>query len=110
MKVSQETTNKIIQDDPIDLSMASQEILLFLGSLKTFPEVVIELPLLGSNHQGKEEKVIYMVSLQSCISHSSRFTSWDVDSHMLWPVIHSFSRQSVMKTESPLVNSAGPGH
>lgn len=57
--------------------MASQEILLFLGSLKPFPL------LLGTNHQGKEEQAIYLVCWQSCISHSSRFTSWDINSHTL---------------------------
>lgn len=57
--------------------MASQEILLFLGSLKPFPL------LLGTNHQGKEEQAIYLVCWQSCISHSSRFTSWDRNSNTL---------------------------
>lgn len=53
--------------------MVSQEIL--LGSLRPFPL------LLGINHQGKEEQAIYIVCWQSCNSHSSRYTSWDINSH-----------------------------
>ena len=51
--------------------------------------------------------MVYMVSLQAWISHWSTFTFWDINSQILSSVIPSFSRQSVGKTEPPLVNSAG---
>lgn len=79
--------------------MASQEILLFLGSLKPFPL------LLGTNYQWWKGRASNLYSLWTILYFSLigvylmgyKFTH----TYSLWLVTHSFSRQSLVNTGPP---------